>query len=219
MGMVFMQAIILAGGESSRMGQDKALLVIKGKPLLQWHLDTFLERQIPVKVMANDNKLLALPELYANSLFVETVADAKESIEGPLSGLLSGLSLVNERLNGQQGSVIVQSCDVFGLPISVFDALEEKRALSQADIACLNIEGRVQPLVAVLSSHLLPSLLDFFNQGGRSVMRWYKQHSMVFLTENDLRLMGLKDKDYTTNLNTSNDVDVLLQAMSNADVL
>ncbi len=33
-------AIILAGGESSRMGRDKATLPINGKPLLQSVIDT-----------------------------------------------------------------------------------------------------------------------------------------------------------------------------------
>lgn len=214
--MVFMRAIILAGGESSRMGQDKAFVVIQGKPLLQWQLDTFMQANIPTTVLANDNKLLKLADTYRDSSLIEMATDVEAGIQGPLSGLLSGMRLLNKR---EHGAVIVLSCDVFGLPASVFDALNSRRVSERAEIACLNIAGRMQPLIAVLDSALADNLSAYFSQGGRSVMHWYRQHDVVFLTETDLLALDLHGSDYATNLNTMDDVNNFLQNRSNEHLI
>ncbi|MCK5881464.1 MAG: molybdenum cofactor guanylyltransferase [Sinobacterium sp.] len=210
-----MRAIILAGGNSSRMGRDKALVVVKGRSLLQRQLDVFIAAKIPTLVLSNDNKLLKLPPYYNELSLVEVVPDVKESIEGPLSGLLSGLRAMAVRGGQQGGGIIVLSCDVFGMPASVFDALNKKRLAEGADVACLSIAGRIQPLIAVLSASLEESLAAYFEQGGRSVMRWYSQFDVVCLTEVDLQLMGVHQNDYASNLNSEDDVQSLLYNISN----
>jgi len=95
--------------------------------------------------------------------------------------------------------------------MSVFTALSEKINETGADIACLDIDGYLQPLVAVMKLDLLNSLALYFQQGGRSVIRWYKQHALVSLNEKDLHSIGSCRLDYATNLNSMSDVEAFLQ--------
>ena len=203
-----MQAIILAGGQSSRMGRDKAFVTIEGKSLLQHQLDTFIQDGVSCWVLANENKLLKLPVFYQAHPLIHVTDDEVASFQGPLSGLLAGL---RQLPSGADNEVVVIACDVFGLPGNVFSALSEKRKVNGADIACLDIDGYLQPLVAILSLSLLSSLEAFFQQGGRSVVKWYKQHTLVSLNERDLQALGLCALDYATNLNSVSDVEVFLK--------
>ncbi len=206
-----MRAIILAGGESSRMEQDKALLKINGQPLLQYQLDMLIEAKISTVVVSNENKLLNLPASYRNHVCVHWCQDVSISKAGPLSGLLAGLNFFKA---ASQDAVIVVACDVFGLPAYVFEALNEKRLNSGVEIACLSVSNRLQPLVAVLDTNLRSSLQAYFHQGGRSVMKWYKQHGVACLDETELQALNLPLGQYATNLNCKEDVEQLLQRLS-----
>lgn len=205
MGMVFMRAIILAGGESSRMGQDKALIMVQERSLLQRQLDDLLAEDMPVVVVANENKLSSLPKFYQNHPLIKSCEDMSLSKEGPLSGLLAGLRF----WSGYQGDIMLLSCDSFGLSTALFQRLKRKKSEQASDIACLSIEGKTQPLVAVLGLNLLDSLQSYFQEGGRSVMKWYQQHSAITIDELELRALNLLEGQYATNLNTLDDVACL----------
>ena len=215
MGMLYMQAIILAGGQSTRMGRDKALLPVNSLPLIQHLLQIFLAAEVYTAVVANDDKLSSLPQRCSPLLI--SIKDAASSFQGPLSGLLAGMQALTSEQRLEK-SVCLQSCDAFGLNIEVFNALESMRSKCGVDIACLNIHGRVQPLIAVISMALLPSLKAYFDEGGRSVMTWYNQQTLVYLTELDLAAMGLVEGSYATNLNTPADIVLLSESLAQFDI-
>jgi molybdopterin-guanine dinucleotide biosynthesis protein A len=77
--------VLLAGGESRRMGQDKAILLFRGKPLWQIQLD-LLRKLKPAQlfVSARIDPAWRPPEL-------QFVPDALPS-RGPLSGLAASLA-------------------------------------------------------------------------------------------------------------------------------
>ena len=75
--------VILAGGAGRRMGADKALMPLGGRPLVQWVAESFGPQVEDLALSANGDAarfaFLGLPVL----------ADAQ--VQGPLSGVLAGL--------------------------------------------------------------------------------------------------------------------------------
>lgn len=114
--------IILAGGRSSRMGRDKALLTIEGKPLLL-RLAEGLAPHVGRLVIAagTEERARAYRELLraqaepimAGALFVTDSWPDR----GPLAGLHAGLSVLPE------GYAFVVACDVPNISFPLLERL------------------------------------------------------------------------------------------------
>jgi len=78
------EGVILAGGKSSRMGQNKSLVLLNKKPLIE-HVYNKLKKQVK-KLSINSNEIL--------SIFPETIqfGDILPGQLGPAAGIYSGLS-------------------------------------------------------------------------------------------------------------------------------
>jgi molybdopterin-guanine dinucleotide biosynthesis protein A len=89
--------VILAGGKSSRMGRDKALLKLDGRPFI-WHVVTTLQAVFDKLVLvAND------PSAY-RFLELETIGDIFQDC-GPLGGIHSAL------IRAGNADIFVSACD------------------------------------------------------------------------------------------------------------
>jgi molybdopterin-guanine dinucleotide biosynthesis protein A len=174
-------AIILAGGGSRRMGQDKSLLDINGQPMISHiagQLDFFPERLIS----SND------PEKYA-FLSLPVVPD-REPGQGPLMGILSGVERAAHDL-----------CFVAGCDIPTLDAGFILRLLAQAGHCDVVIprhpDGRVEPLLAVYRKSIIP-VAEAALQGG---------HRRVSAILNSLRVQFVSSENMSwyCNLNTMED--------------
>jgi molybdopterin-guanine dinucleotide biosynthesis protein A len=103
-----MQGLILAGGKSSRMGQDKALLPVNGVPLLRSIVEQMGRVCAKVGIAAGDE---SRAELYRNALSglkqvpVHFIYDRYPDC-GPLAGLHAGLTEVGD------GYLFVMACDM-----------------------------------------------------------------------------------------------------------
>lgn len=78
--------IVLAGGESRRMGRDKALAPLGGRPLLAWTAERLAPQCAALAVSRHDGRLDGL------DLGLPLLADAENGPRaGPLAGVLAGL--------------------------------------------------------------------------------------------------------------------------------
>ena len=82
---------VLAGGQSSRMGRDKALLAFAGQPLVAHALDLFQEAGLPAMVAG-----AASPALRSLPVFASVIDDDSPGL-GPLSGICAALSIISAR--------------------------------------------------------------------------------------------------------------------------
>lgn len=154
---------ILAGGHSRRMGRDKALLPVGGRPLIA-HIASVL-RQVCAEVAVIDRS----PSRY-RFLGLPVITDRRPGF-GPLSGLHAGLS----SLSGSFGLFV--ACDMPGLQVDVLRYLASRAlAADTARQGCEPVdavvpcrEGRPEPLLAVYHRRLLPVVEGILDQGGGSV--------------------------------------------------
>lgn len=90
-------AIILAGGNSSRMGEDKGLMMIEDKPMIQHVIDVLQGIVEDIIIVSNNNEY----EQFGCRVFSDEVKG-----KGPLGGIYTGL------LHSNTQSSLVLSCDI-----------------------------------------------------------------------------------------------------------
>lgn len=149
-------AVILAGGQSSRMGRDKAWLEVNGQ--------TLLARQIQL-----------VREAGATEVFVSGRADQDYSSSGitvlmdryPSAGPLAGIERGLE--SAQHSLVLVMAVDMAGMTVDCLRWLLTQCREGQGIVPQLG--GRLEPLAAVYPqrAHVLAvSLLEAARPGGNA---------------------------------------------------
>jgi len=158
--------VIMAGGKGRRMGgEDKGLLQIRGKPMLQYVLETLRPQVGRILINANRNQ-----DRY-RQLGYPVVADISGDFLGPLAGMASALQASDTEY------LLTVPCDSPLLPASLAEVLFQALHRQQAEISVATDGQRMQPVFALLRRSLLPSLLEYLDNGGRKIDTWYAQHS------------------------------------------
>jgi len=157
---------ILAGGQSRRMGQPKALLPLEGKPLVE-HLITTLKRDVAQVFVAGCPE----PGLYRHlsvPVVTDVLADSSGGM-GPLGGIYTALCYVNQQQAGIQ-AVLCVPCDGVTLPPQFVSRMVA--ALGRQELVYARDSERDQQLYCVLRTSLQEPLLAYLNTGGRKVIDW-----------------------------------------------
>ena len=189
-------ALVLAGGQSSRMGQDKALIPIQGTPLLQQVCQVALQCTSEVYVVTPwINRYQAL--LPKSCKFIQEPPWSGAKPQGPLVGFAQGLAQV------QTEWVLLLACDLPRLRVEVLQEwVQELATVPGEAIAVLARQtNRWEPLCGFYRQSCLASLTCFIEQGGRSFQAWLAQHPVQELPPTDAQMFF--------NCNTPKDVDSL----------
>ncbi|MEX1218519.1 MAG: molybdenum cofactor guanylyltransferase [Acidimicrobiales bacterium] len=180
---------ILTGGNSTRMGQDKALLFVGGLPLAA-RVGLAL-KQVGVKeVVAIGGDQTSLCKF---DCIDRAIADDFPG-EGPLGGIITALRSTKAEI------LIVLACDTPGItsdtPAALLAGLE---ANPEAAVAVAFVEGQLQPLTAAWrTSQCLTALLDVFVAGERSPRRALT--SLLIVEVRDVPVSGVHDVDQPSDL-------------------
>ncbi|MEH2290061.1 molybdenum cofactor guanylyltransferase [Nostoc sp.] len=187
-------AIVLAGGKSSRMGHDKALIPIQGVPLLQ--------RVYGIAQSCADTVYVVTPwpERYQDLLlpgcqFIEEVPLSGKSLaHGPLVGFAQGLAKV------KTDWVLLLACDLPRLRVEVLqDWANKLDSVEDNAIAALACHPKGwEPLCGFYRRSCLPQLLEFINQGERSFQQWLRQYPV--------EVLPLAEPEMLFNCNTPEDL-------------
>jgi len=179
--------IILAGGKSSRMGRDKALLPVNGVPLLQ--------RVCEVAIALCDCVYVVTPwqERYEHLLLdgCEFIREQRAVISDQL--IINQLSITNYQLpttncplrGFAQGLIHVETewvlllaCDLPCLRLEVLqDWARELVEIPKEAIALLPRHHKGwEPLCGFYRRSCLNALESYIEQGGRSFQQWLARH-------------------------------------------
>lgn len=161
-------ALILAGGDSRRMGQDKAVLVLDGKTLLQRVTATM--QQIFSKVIVSVRQLRA-------GVDAPQVCDEHET-SGPLAGLIAGLAQADTPW------VFAVACDMPFVSAKVVEHLAGCRGEFQAVVPV--VDGHPQPLAAFYEKSALETMRASLAADNRSLRGALDKLEVNYVNEAEL---------------------------------
>lgn len=150
--------IVLCGGQSRRMGRDKALMPVGGRPVIERVLHRLQGWGDPLVVTNR-------PEAYRH-LGVPLIGDRFPG-KGPLAGIHAGLAHSRHRVN------LVVACDMPFVSRALADLLFAHLAGDDASVPRLG--DRPHPLFAVYTKECLGPLEMSLEAGDLSVIRFLRR--------------------------------------------
>jgi molybdopterin-guanine dinucleotide biosynthesis protein A/nucleoside-triphosphatase THEP1 len=149
-------AIIMAGGDSCRMGRNKCMLPIQGQPMIKHICDQLRGSFEQILVSANEPEELAF-------LGFEVIPD-KIPGQGPLMGIASALQASANELN------FVVACDIPQIDVAFVRRMLTEANKSEADIIIPTTGDRkYEPLFAIYKRSSLEAINEVLSSGGRKI--------------------------------------------------
>lgn len=192
--------VILAGGESSRMGSPKALLSLpNGETLLDFHIRHAKRLNVPVMVADNGKGL-------CHDTTVKIIDDYLPNQQnGKGVGALSAMASAMNQVMSPYHYLLVISCDSLIQAHQVFDKLRYAVTDNQA-VIYLKAE-KDYPLLGLYRTDLLIKLYDYLDKGQRAVMK--------FLADKKIQTAALPNEWIAlANFNTKNEFDLALNSLN-----
>jgi molybdopterin-guanine dinucleotide biosynthesis protein A len=190
--------ILLAGGKSRRMGEDKRYLVVGEQTLLERGLavlrSTFQEVLV---VIAQDSPQLVIDARVVRDLMPDC---------GSLGGLYTGL------IQATTPYIFVVACDMPFLDQAVIAQFTGRRAT--ADIVMAKIEARLHPMHALYGKRCLPVVERMILARQLKTQEIVSQSSLrvQYVTEADLLTVDPSGRSFY-NVNTPADFEVARSLM------
>ena len=178
-------AFVLAGGKSTRMGQDKAFLKLQGRTLLERALDL-------AQAVCREVRIVGSPQKFA--AFGAVIEDILPG-RGPLAGIHAALKSSRTELN------LLLAVDLpFMTPAFLHHLISQARATT-AVVTVPRCAGGWQPLCAIYRRDFAAVAENSLNQGHNKIDPLFAQVSTRTLEEADLLQLGFSPELFR-NLNT-----------------
>ncbi len=143
------EAFVLAGGRSSRMGQEKALVSLHGRPLIRIALETLLAAGMNPRIAGARTSL---------SSFAPVIPDLIPDC-GPLSGIHASLAASSAEL------CLFLPVDLPLMPPALLQSLLQRAQITGSSVTLCRLNGQIQPLPVLLRRTVLESLELCLQQG------------------------------------------------------
>ena len=163
---------VLAGGESSRMGSDKALVRFAGRSLLEHALGILASLALPASIAGSRSPV---------DMFAKVIPDTGR---GPLDGVCAGLRACTLPL------AVFLSVDMPLLPPVAIDCLLHAARTEGSGAVLFTLNGFIQTFPAVLDPVLLPALLSSLDDGRMGCLRAIRSAAQAL--QRPLRLLPVE---------------------------
>lgn len=123
---------VLAGGKSSRMGQDKGMILFQNKPMISHILEEVKKFELPLKIITN---------IDAYNVFGYEVLKDIIPEKGPMGGIYTAIQ------HSKSDAVLILSCDT---PFLTFEVINHLLSVAGNEgITVAQTENQLHPLCAV----------------------------------------------------------------------
>ncbi len=189
--------IILAGGESKRMGQDKAFLLWEGKTFIRHILESVDTFSSQIIISGNKPPNIYLKEA-ENLKNIPLVIKDITPFSGPLNGIVSCSSFIEREI------VFLSTCDTPYLNIQALEYLYN--SLEGYETVIPVIGEKFQPLNTFYTKEAVKKAYRMYSQGVRSLFQWIKSLKVKYIPDKDLKKFDPNLRTFTS-INTPRDYE------------
>ncbi|MGZ5495646.1 MAG: molybdenum cofactor guanylyltransferase [Candidatus Aminicenantales bacterium] len=186
----YFTSIVLAGGTSRRMGKDKALLPIDGRPMIQSLIQSLVPISREIIVSLNDRERhQQLKQVLPGG--VRVVYDERPG-QGPLMGIYAGLKASETDVN------FVIACDIPEIDPGFITEMRSHTGDHDV-VVSVDTEGRTNALLAMYRRSVIPLVKKQLDEGQRKIILFYPQCRVKYVP--------LHDGAWYKNINTMDDYE------------
>ena len=187
-GVESVTGFVLAGGKSSRMGQDKAFLQLGGRTLLAHALELAQAATGNVWIVGGAEKFADFG----------SVLEDKYPGRGPLAGIQAALAATRTELN------LITAMDMPFLELDFLKYLIARARESEAVVVVPKMGGRLQPLCAIYRKDFAEVAERSLRAGKNKVDSLFPEVQTLVLEQAELERNGFTEEMFR-NLNTDQD--------------
>jgi molybdenum cofactor guanylyltransferase len=199
-------AAVLAGGQSSRLGADKALLTIDGQPLLAHVVHKLTALSDDVMIVTNTPSVRRYEPL---GLPARLLRDERPGL-GSLMGVYSALNAACHPYT------LVVACD---MPFLNLPLLRYMWLMAPGhDVVIPRVGSLLEPLHAIYSRNCLPAIARLLDKGERKVVAFFPWVKVRYINEREIDPIDPQHLSFV-NVNTPEDwqrIQTLLNTRSSS---
>jgi molybdopterin-guanine dinucleotide biosynthesis protein A len=194
--------IVLAGGQSRRLGLDKSLLEVEGQSLLARVVHTVTALSDDIVIVTNE------PARYVSlALPARLVPDEVPGV-GSLMGIYSGLKAV------RHSRALAVACD---MPFLCLPLLRHMMTLSDGyDVVIPRLNGMLEPLHAIYDRSCLPFMAHLLDRGRRQIIAFFDAVRVRYVAEGEVDRYDPQRLSFI-NVNTPEDWKRVKELLSQPD--
>jgi len=181
--------IILSGGKSVRMGENKAFIEIDGVPIIHRIYNLFKELFREIIIVTNQK------ELFLN--FDSKIYSDLFPNKGALGGLYTGLVFSNFTYS------FCVACDMPFINKSLVQYLVKN--MEDYDVIVPLTKDGLQPLHAIYSKHCLPTIKETIEKGKYKIIDFYSLVKVKVIKEEDFGFLDPLRESFI-NVNTQEEL-------------
>lgn len=193
-------SIVLAGGESSRLGRDKAFLEVKGQFLIESIIERLRQLSQEVIIVANET------DRYEE--FEATLVSDVYPGKGALGGIYSGV------MRASNSYSLVVACDMPFLNLSLLRYMQTL-AVSY-DVVIPRIGHLREALHAIYAKDCLPFMEEQLQQGDLRIIHFFPHVRVRYVEQEELEVFDPQHLSFF-NINTQGDLERAMEIWSQED--
>lgn len=153
-----LKALVLAGGKSSRMGTDKAMLLNSNMYFWEYLADMCAAIGLETHISCRKDQIFHEKTNYP------IIFDSYDQI-GPMGGILSAFQ------SCPKTTWLVLACDMQGISTKAIEYLVSKREVTKDATIVFNQLGKAEPLFGIWESSSFKKLMDLYNVENYSLQK------------------------------------------------
>ncbi len=161
-----MKAIVLAGGKSSRMGQDKALMMLGNKPVIQYGIDALSSVFDEVYISGS----------YSRDHFPKGIIEDVIEQKGPMGGICSALEYCREDL-------FVCSCDMPFISSELIKNMLHRKEENKINV--MRYREKVYPVLGIYPYSAIEALKRSIKNGNLRMTAFLEQQNTHYIQYDD----------------------------------